>query len=156
MIKVMEVSSDSNIGGAGKCILTFCKYVDRDRFQVIAVLPENSLLKPELQRLEIPVRELPHLAEKSLDVKAIRHLRQLFQKEKPDLVHTHASMSARIAAKSLGIPVVYTRHSVFEPSKKLSTFPGKQINGFINNMTADSIIAVAEAAKQNLSDTGVS
>lgn len=156
MIKVIEVSSDSNIGGAGKCILTFCKHYDRSRFQVIAVLPENSLLKPELGKLEIPIREVPHLAEKSLDLKAIRHLRRLFQEEKPDLVHTHASMSARIAAKSLGIPVVYTRHSVFAPSKRLSTFPGKQINGLINNMTADSIIAVAEAAKENLTDTGVS
>ena len=77
MIKVMEVSSDSNIGGAGKCILTFCKYVDRSRFQVVAVLPENSLLAPELEKLEIPVREVPHLAEKSLDVKAIGYFKVL-------------------------------------------------------------------------------
>lgn len=156
MIKVMEVSSDSNIGGAGKCILTFLKHYDRKAFSVTAVVPTGSLLKPEIEKLETPLRELPHLAEKSLDRAAIGHLRRLFQEEKPDLVHTHANMSARIAAKSLGIPVVYTRHSVFPPSKRLSTFPGKQINGWINNRTADRIIAVAEAAKENLTDTGVS
>ena len=155
MKKILQVSSDSNIGGAGKCILTYCKYADRTRFEIAAVLPENSLLKPELEKLEIPVIEVPHLAEKSLDKKAIRVLRKVLQKEKPDLVHTHASMSARIAAKTLGIPVVYTRHSVFPPSKRLTTFPGKQINGMLNSLTADSIIAVAQAAKENLTDTGV-
>ena len=64
-------------------------------------------------------------------------------------------MSARIAAKQAGAKVVYTRHSVFEPSKKISRGIGKVINGMINNHYADSIIAVAEAAKDNLTDTGV-
>ncbi len=155
MRKILQVSSDSNIGGAGKCILTFCKYVNRKEFQVKVVLPENSLLKAELEKLEIPVIEVPYLAEKSLDQRAIGVLKQVFQEEKPHLVHTHASMSARIAAKLLGIPVVYTRHSVFPPSRRLTTFPGKQLNGIINSLTADSIIAVAEAAKENLTDTGV-
>ena len=44
---------------------------------------------------------------------------------------------------------------MFPQSKKLTTFPGKQINGIINNHYSDSIIAVAEAAKDNLTDTGV-
>lgn len=155
MIKVIEVSSDSNIGGAGKCILTFLKNFDRETFDVSAVIPKGSLLKPEMDDCRIKVFEVEHLAEKSLDFHAISRLRKLFRYLKPDLVHTHASMSARIAAKSLGIPVVYTRHSVFPPPKKLTTFPGKQISGLINNLTADKIIAVAEAAKENLTDTGV-
>ncbi|MEE1013287.1 MAG: glycosyltransferase family 4 protein [Clostridia bacterium] len=156
MIKVVEVSSDSNIGGAGKCILTFLKTFDRQSFDVCAVVPKGSLLKPEIEALHCKVFEAEHLAEKSLDIKAISRLRKLFRHLKPDVVHTHASMSARIAARSLGIPVVYTRHSVFPQSKKLTTFPGKQINGLINNLTATRIIAVAEAAKDNLTETGVS
>ncbi|MBQ4145426.1 MAG: glycosyltransferase family 4 protein [Clostridia bacterium] len=155
MIKVVEVSSDSNIGGAGKCILTFLKFCDRTRFQPIAVVPRGSLLIPEIKALDVEIIEMDNLAEKSLDRRAISALRKLFKKIKPDLVHTHASMSARIAAKTLGIPVVYTRHSVFPQPKKLTSFPGKQINGFINNITADKIIAVAEAAKDNLTETGV-
>lgn len=155
MRKILQVSSDSNIGGAGKCILTFCKYVNRNELDVSVVLPKDSLLKPELQQLGIRVTEVPYLAEKSLDRNAIGVMQKVFLEEKPDLVHTHASMSARIGAKLLGIPVVYTRHSVFPPSRKLTTFPGKQINGLVNSLTADSIIAVAEAAKDNLTDTGV-
>ncbi len=156
MKKIIQVSSDSNIGGAGKCILTFLKNYDRSRFAVSAVVPKQSLLIPHLQALDVPVLEMEDLAEQSLNLGAVARLRRLFREEKPDLVHTHASMSARIAAKSLGIGVVYTRHSVFPPSRRLTSFPGKQINGLINNWAADRIIAVAEAAKENLTDTGVS
>ncbi len=156
MIKVIEVSSDSNIGGAGKCIITFLKYFDRSRFDVSVVLPKNSLLKPEAEELGVTVYEMDNLAEKSLDFKAIGSLRKLFKELKPDIVHTHASMSARIAAKLCGIKTVYTRHSVFEPPAKISRGAGKLINGAVNNLTADRIIAVAEAAKDNLTATGVS
>ncbi len=105
--------------------------------------------------MNIPVIEVDGIADKSLDFAAVKKLRMIFKRERPDIVHTHASMSARIAAKQAGAKVVYTRHSVFEPSKKISRGIGKVINGMINNHYADSIIAVAEAAKDNLTDTGV-
>lgn len=156
MIKVLQVSSDSNIGGAGKCIVTFLKYFDRSKFDVAVVVPTGSLLLPEINALGIKAYELDNLAEKSLDRKAIKHLSNLFKELKPDIVHTHGCMSARIAAKMCGIKAIYTRHSVFDPSKVLSKGIGKVINGAVNNATADRIIAVAEAAKDNLTATGVS
>ena len=154
-IKVIEVSSDTNIGGAGKCLLTLLENFDYNTFDVKVVLPKNSLLKPHIDKMNIPVIEVDGIADKSLDFTAVKELRMIFKRERPDIVHTHASMSARIAAKQAGAKVVYTRHSVFEPSKKISRGIGKVINGMINNHYADSIIAVAEAAKDNLTDTGV-
>ena len=154
-IKVIEVSSDTNIGGAGKCLLTLLENFDYNTFDVKVVLPKNSLLKPHIDKMNIPVIEVDGIADKSLDFAAVKELRMIFKCESPDIVHTHASMSARIAAKQAGAKVVYTRHSVFEPSKKISRGIGKVINGMINNHYADSIIAVAEAAKDNLTDTGV-
>ena len=154
-IKVIEVSSDTNIGGAGKCLLTLLENFDYNTFDVKVVLPKNSLLKPHIDKMNIPVIEVDGIADKSLDFAAVKELRMIFKRERPDIVHTHASMSARIAAKQAGTKVVYTRHSVFEPSKKISRGIGKVINGMINNHYADSIIAVAEAAKDNLTDTGV-
>lgn len=155
MIRVVEVSSDSNIGGAGKCILTFLKTFDREKFDVCVILPRGSLLKPEVEKYKVKVFELEHLAEKSLDIKAVSGLKRLFKRLKPDIVHTHASMSARIAAKLCKIKTVYTRHSVFPPSAAISKGVGKLINGFVNNCTADRIIAVAEAAKDNVVATGI-
>ncbi len=153
--KIIEVSSDTNIGGAGKCLLTLLENFDYEKFEVKAVLPQNSLLKPYIDKMGIEVIEVDGIADKSLDAKAIGKLKKIFKEEKPDLVHTHASMSARIAARMAGAKVVYTRHSVFPPSKKISQGIGKVINGAVNNYLADGIIAVAEAAKDNLTDTGV-
>lgn len=154
-IKVIEVSSDTNIGGAGKCLLTLLEQFDYSKFDVTVILPENSLLRPHIDKLGIRVIEVGGIADKSLDFKAVKQLRKIFRLEKPDIVHTHASMSARIAAKQAGAKVVYTRHSVFEPSKRISRGIGKVINGMVNNHYSDAIIAVAEAAKDNLTDTGI-
>jgi len=155
MLKVMQVSSDTNIGGAGKCILTFLKFFDRENFDIPVVLPQGSLLKEGCEALGAKVIEIDAMRDKSFDVKAIKELVRVFKAEKPDIVHAHASMSAKIAAKLCGIKVVYTRHSVFEPSPKISKGLGKILSGFANNSTADKIIAVAEAAKDNLLKTGV-
>lgn len=154
--KVIEVSSDTNIGGAGKCLLALLENFDYSKFEVKVVLPKNSLLKPHIDKLNIPVIEVDGIADKSLDMGAVGELKRIFKLEKPDLVHTHASMSARIAARAAGAKVIYTRHSVFPPPKKISQGVGKLINGAVNNYLADGIIAVAEAAKENLTDTGVS
>lgn len=156
MIKVLQVSSDTNIGGAGKCILTFLENYDRNRFDMAVVLPKNSLLKPHIEALGVRIIEADGIADKSLGREGISSLKKIFRAEKPDVIHTHASMSARIAARLCGkIKIVYTRHCVYEPSPRISKGIGKKINGFINNYFTDEIIAVAEAAKKNLTDSGV-
>jgi len=156
MKKIIEVSSDTNIGGAGKCLLILLKEMDRKKFQPVAVIPKNSLLKPLIDELGVKVIEVDGIADKSLDLTAVAALKRVFKREKPDVVHAHASMSARIAAKLCGCKVIYTRHSVFEPSPKISKGIGKLLNGMVNNYFAHRIIAVAEAAKDNLTKTGVS
>lgn len=157
VIKVLNVISDTNIGGAGKCVLTFLKYYSKDEFDLAVVIPKNSLLKPEIEKLGARCIEVDALADKSLDFKAVSRLLKIFKAEKPDVIHCHAAMSARIAGRLYKrAKIVYTRHSVFEPSPAISRGIGKRINGFVNNATADKIIAVADAAKDNLTKTGVS
>ncbi len=157
MIKVIQVSSDTNIGGAGKCILTFLEHYDRKRFDMAVVLPKRSLLRQLVEQLGVRVIEAEGINETSLGRKGIVSLTKIFKEEKPQIVHTHASMSARVAAKLCGgCKIVFTRHSVFEPSPRISKGLGKVVNGAVNNLLADRIIAVAEAAKKNLTDCGVS
>ncbi len=50
MLKVLNIISDRNIGGAGRCLLNFLKYYDRKNFAVKVVVPKNSLLKPEIEK----------------------------------------------------------------------------------------------------------
>lgn len=155
MIKVLNIISDSNIGGAGRCVLTFLKYFDRNKFDVEVVVPTGSLLIPEINKLGIKTIEADGIAEKSLSRNGINTLKSIIKKTNCDIVHTHGNMSGRIAGKQCGKKVVYTRHSVFPVNPKISKGIGKKLNGIINMHYADDIIAVAEAAKENLTDSGI-
>lgn len=156
IIKIAEVCSDTNIGGAGICVVTLMKELDRSKFEPVVILPVNSLLKDKVEETGTRVIEVDGIADKSLDFPTIKKLKAIFKTEKPEIVHTHACMSARIAAKALRIKTVYTRHTVYEPPKRITHGMGKLINGIIGSATADAIIAVAGAAKDNLTDTGIS
>lgn len=153
--KVINVTSDHNIGGAGRCILAFLEHYDREKFDVSVVVPRGSELIPNIASTNTNIIEADGLENKSYSNKAVGELVKIFKKEKPDIVHTHASFSARIAARIAGIPVVYTRHSVFPNSPRVTHGIGKLINGFANNITSDKIIAVAGAAMDNLTEAGV-
>ena len=155
-IKVVNVISDTNIGGAGKCILTFAKNYDKEKFDLTVLVPEGSKLKPELEKTGVKCVEAKAIADESMSLKGIFAQRKVFKSLNPDVVHTHATLSARIAAKLAGVKgVVYTRHSVFEPSAFMNSIVGKIINKIIATLFSDKIIAVAEAAKKNLTDVGV-
>ena len=155
MIKVIHIISDSNIGGAGKCVLTYLKEHDSSNFQVKVVIPSGSLLKDAIKKTEIEYCEINGMADKSMDFAVINSLKAYFLKEKPDIVHTHASMSAKIAARLAGCKVIYTRHCVYPPKPYLTAGPGRWLNRWVNHWLSDRIIAVAEAAKENLTDTGI-
>ncbi|GFI62437.1 putative glycosyltransferase EpsD [Clostridiales bacterium] len=155
MIKVLNIISDSNIGGAGRCVLTFLKYFDRSKYGVRVVVPQNSLLIPEIKRLNIGVIEAETIAEKSLSMDSISELKKIIKASGCDIVHTHGNMSGRIAGRKCGKKVVFTRHSVFPVSDKIGKGLGKKVNGIVNMHYADEIIAVAEAAKENLTDSGI-
>ena len=58
MTKVLNIISDTNIGGAGRCLINFLKYYDRTKYEVKVILPENSQLKPEVLKLDTAVIEI--------------------------------------------------------------------------------------------------
>ena len=156
MIKVLNVLTDSNIGGAGRLLVNYLHNFDRTRFDSAVVLPKDSRLIPAVRAEGYDVIETEYGRDKSWDRRAVGELRGIIRDYKPDIVHTHSSLSARVAAWQCGVPArFYTRHCAFEPSKKLTTFPGKQLNGLMNRILSTDIVAVADAAKKNLTDTGV-
>ncbi len=156
MIKVLNIISDSNIGGAGRLLINYLHNFDRTKFDIYVAMPENSDLKPLVENEKYPVIELKGIRDKSFDIRAIREISKVIKDLKPDIVHTHSALSGRIASYINRVPSrFYTRHSAFPPSKRLTSFPGKQINGFVNGKLATDIVAVAQAAMDNLTDTGV-
>lgn len=156
MIKVLNIISDTNIGGAGRVLLNYAKYRDRDRFDMEVVLPENSMLAEPLRELDVKVYEIDAMADKSFDRDATGKLKELIKETEPDIVHTHGSLSGRIAAKSCGKKIVYTRHCAFPVKSYMRRGPGRWANKLMNEFLTDRIIAVGEAAKQNLMESGIS
>lgn len=156
MIKVIHILSDTNIGGAGTLLINYLKNFDKNKFLIKVMLPKGSLLIPRVEALGYEVIVMEGNRDKSLDFKAINEIKKILKKEKPDIVHTHSSMSGKIAGFLAGVKTrMYTRHCAYDPKKFMTVFPCKAINGFINNTLSTHIIAVAEAAKKNLTDTGV-
>ena len=156
MKKVLNIISDTNVGGAGRALLTYLKYMDRSKFEAAVIVPAGSLLTERIQALDIRVFEIDGISDQSYDRAAIRLLQNVIRQYQPDLVHTHGSLSGRIAARRCGCAVVYTRHSVFPVPKKISRGPGKLLNKLINEHYADRIISVSPAASDNLTDAGIS
>ena len=155
MVKVLNIISDTNIGGAGRVLLNYLKYRDADSFDISVLVPTGSLLKPRLEALGAVVYEADGFADVSYSRSAVKALRQKILEIGPDIVHTHGSLAGRIAARRCGAKIVYTRHSVFPVSAKLKTGPGRLMNRLINEHYADAMIAVSPAARDNLAESGI-
>ncbi|MBR3560506.1 MAG: glycosyltransferase family 4 protein [Oscillospiraceae bacterium] len=156
MIRVLNVISDSNIGGAGRVLLNYLQYADRDRFETMIAVPRGSLLCEPLRELGGVVYEVDGLAERSYHKDDVRTLMELIRGVNPDIVHTHGALSGRIAGRRCGKAVIYTRHSAFPVPAKFKYPPGRWVNKLVNEHYADHIIAVSPATAQNLTDAGIS
>ena len=155
MIRVLNIISDTNLGGAGRVLLNYAKYRDRLRFEMSVVLPRGSVLKEPLESMDVPVYEIDGMADRSFDRAAVGKLKELIKRDDPDIVHTHGSLSGRIAAKACGRRIVYTRHCAFPVKSYMKHGPGRWANRLFNMHYADRVIAVGESTKKNLMESGI-
>ena len=154
MIRLLHVISDTNIGGAGMQMLGLLGGLDRSEFSIKAVLPKGSQLAPRLAQLGVEYEEIEHLAERSFSAKAVLPLFGIIKSFKPHVVHAHAAMSARVAARLWGkCKIVNTRHSVFPPTKRQARL--RLAAGALESFLGDAVIAVSESAKANLAQLGI-
>ena len=155
MIRLIQVISDTNIGGGGRSLLNYLACCDRSRFSPSVVLPRGSALTERVRALGVPVEEIDAMADRSFDPKAVAPLARIFRRERPDLVHTHGSLSGRIAARLAGCRVVYTRHCAFPPGRLISSPPGRLANRLLDAALSDGTIAIGAAAREILTATGI-
>ena len=156
MIRVLNIISDTNIGGAGRVILNYLRYTDKSQFETMVAIPRGSLLKAPLEQAGVTIYEVDGLADRSFHKDDVKTLKELIKQVKPDLVHTHGALSGRIAARFSGVPVIYSRHSAFPVPAKIKYPPGRWVNKLVNEFFSDHIIAVSPATKENLTDGGIS
>ncbi|ONI38580.1 hypothetical protein AN639_11230 [Candidatus Epulonipiscium fishelsonii] len=146
MIKVMHICSDTNIGGAGRYLLNLLQNSNNNKYKLYFCIPKGSKLKKILQEENGKVIEVDIVPDKSFNIKDVFKIIKLLKKYKPDIVHTHASFSGRVASKASAIgKTIYTRHYAdvnynfhCAPILKLKS----KTLGILNNLTCDGVIGV--------------
>ena len=155
MIRICHIISDTNIGGAGIYLCNLLSALDRRRFSVSVILPVGSLLSERLRRLDgVRVYEADITGDRSFSLSAILPICRILKEISPDIVHTHASLSGRIAARLCRVPRVFvTRHSAWETGR----FRGikRLCSVFLSRLFGDLYIATADAARRDLYAIGV-
>ena len=156
MLRVVEVISDSNIGGAGRLLINRIKNTDRQKFDITVILPQGSLLLNELKKENINICEINGGKNKSFDVKSFFEIFKTIKKISPDIINCHSSLCARVAAKILRVRVkLFTRHCDFPMSGLYKIKIFRILIGFFNNFLSDGAIAVSSSAKNNLMELGI-
>lgn len=151
-IKVMHVISDSNFGGAGKYLLEICKYIDKEKFQLIVVVPKGSILTSHIRKISnIDLIEIDGIDSKSFSFLGVKEILKLIKEKNPDIIHSHACLSARIAAYLRGIKkVIYTRHSLLPESRGIK----RTLKLLLSRILSNKVIAISNAVKNNLISEG--
>lgn len=156
-MKIVEAISDGGIGGAGVLLLERLAQSNRTRFSYHVLVPRGSALAERLRKIEgVTVWELSCRADRSFSWGMLWQSIRLLRYLSPDLINCHGALACRIAAWLCHVPCrVYTRHCAYEPKTWQTRFPGKWCIGKVQMLLSHRVIAVAEAAKQNLCDVGV-
>lgn len=108
-VKVLQLITELNVGGAEKSLSRLLACLDRDRFDVtVACLyGGDGPVASEIRVLNIPVVDLGMTAKWRWD--ALWRLYGLLRRERPTILHAwmfHANIPARIVGRLAGIPIV--------------------------------------------------
>jgi glycosyltransferase involved in cell wall biosynthesis len=157
-IRILHVISDTNFGGAGRLIVNLSKSIDRQRFEFVFAIPDGSRLE-NILRQEGRVVCFKGEGDASFSFSNIPSLCRIIKGVKPDIVHTHSSLSGRIAAAVCGVNKagrVYTKHCVFDCSNAKKSNLRRKIYNIFDDLLSGGVVAVADSAKQELVCEGVS
>lgn len=119
-IRILECIRQGQIGGGESHLLSLVENLDRSRFEPVVLSFTEGPMIDRLQQMQVPVHVIPTL--KPFDFTKWGSVKKLMQQYRIDLVHAHgtrANSNVLWAARSLGIPVVYTVHGwSFHPDQK--------------------------------------
>ena len=150
-MKITEVITDTNIGGAGVLLSSVVTSLKND-FSFEVILPQGSLLVSRFPS-EVKVTKMPIAGDKSFSKRDVMTLASYFRSSRPDVVHTHASLSARLAARlSCGAACCSTRHCS-HPSHTVGRLSAAK--RALYNLCTDITVSTADHATENLVRSGI-
>ncbi len=93
MITVLQIISDTNLGGAGRVLSNYLANSDKSAFETHVAVPQGSVLVPLYEELGAKVHQISGMADRSYHKEDVRALKALLDQLKPDLIHTHGAFS---------------------------------------------------------------
>lgn len=151
-MKITQVISDTNIGGAGILLSSVTEGLAND-YDFEIIIPRGSRLRQRLPVGRVGIVELDFKGDKSFSLNDSLMFYRYFRSNPTDLVHTHASLSARLGAAASGVPrCICTRHCAYPDSqiKKRSS-----LALYLYDFATDLTLSTADCARANLIAEGV-
>lgn len=122
-ITVLECIRQGQIGGGESHLLSLVENLDRSRFSPVVLSFTDGPMISRLKEMNVETHIIPTV--KPFDVRVWRQVKQLLSRKNIGLIHAHgtrANSNVLWAARSLGIPVIYTVHGwSFHPDQKALT-----------------------------------
>jgi Glycosyltransferase Family 4 len=110
-IKLLECIRQGQIGGGESHLLSLVRNLDRTRFDPVVLSFTDGPMVEQLKAMDVATRVIH--TEKPFDVSKWSEVKDFLFQQQVELVHAHgtrACSNVMRAARSLGIPVVYTVH----------------------------------------------
>ncbi len=151
-MKITNVLTDTNVGGAGVLVASVAGALS-DKFDIEIIIPKGSAIKSRLEESGAKITELPIVGDKSFCASDVSEFYRYFKSHPSDIVHTHASLSARIGATFAGGAFrISTRHCAYDDK-------GKKKTGFLQrrlyDLCTDITVSTADFATKNLENEGI-
>ncbi|MBX6350672.1 MAG: glycosyltransferase [Clostridia bacterium] len=152
-MRIAHVTSDAGLGGSGRHLLELLASPVWSSDECFVLSPPGELAERLRQAaagrwvaLALPMRP------RSFDLVGLLHLTRAFRRLKPEVVHAHASLSARLAARAAGVPVVlHTRHgSSRRESAQWRSGRLRPLRRALERALADHAVAVCRALAEEL------
>jgi len=149
------ITRADDIGGAQIHVRDLSKALALRGHEPVVISGAMGPLSDQLQQAGVPYRQLPHLVWRLHaldDPRAFLELRRALQDIGPDLVSAHSSKAgilARLACRSLDLPVIYTAHGwSFGPTRSFAERVFHRTAERLAAPLSDRIITVCEADRR--------
>jgi glycosyltransferase involved in cell wall biosynthesis len=150
-MKILYVITKGNWGGAQRYVFDLAVAAKARGYDVAVAFGEPGKLQPELAQAGVRAIPLPIKNEGSFSaiLKTKNILKEIFEKEKPDIVHLNSSLvgiSGALAAKTCNVPnVIFTDHGwVFMEKRSLPMRIVLWCISWATTLLVDKIIAVSD------------
>lgn len=139
-LKVLQLMTDSKIGGAERVVFWLAKGLDKERFDVsVCSLSPRGPIFDEIEKEKIKVFTLDIKCK--WDIFHSLRLIKLIKTQKTDILQSHlfhANLLARIIGKIMGVPVIISTEHIMGLEKRSRLFINRATSLFVDKFIAIS------------------